>query len=74
MNKREAKRWACRLAADGLQSLLNCGWPFEMVDNADASVAGVPLEDEDGNTLPDGHNIESALEDIIDELDRRGGR
>ena len=74
MNQREAKRRACGLAADAINALLDSGWPFEMVDSGRGSVAGVLLEDDDGQRNPDAERLENAIHDLIAELDRRADR
>lgn len=54
---------------------MHSGWPFEMVSEERGSVAGVLLEDDDGRTIPDGLRLESALDELVQELfDRGGGR
>lgn len=65
MNQAEAKREACRRAASCLATAMDSGWP---VWDAGAST------DSPTYSAQEGAKVDRALQEIIDELDRRGGR
>lgn len=60
MNKRDAKREACRIAAAVLDSLKDTETYLAHAD-------GTPTTPEEANML------EAAMDDLVAELDRRGG-
>jgi len=60
MTKREAKRRAAQTAAAALQSLLDCGWPHEMVGGGDPPEPDVDLR-----------RMTVAMSDLVDELEVR---
>jgi hypothetical protein len=67
MNKREAKRVACRAAASALQSDLHHGWPFNDGDE----YRGVIITNNEDVTN-DGQRLVDALDGLVEELKRRG--
>ena len=67
MNKREAKRVACRAAASALRGDLEQGWPF---NDGDEYRGVIITHNED--VTHDGERLIDALEELVEELERRG--
>lgn len=44
MTKSEAKKAAWRAAYSSLKSMLDCGWPYQMVDDADPEESAKDLD------------------------------
>jgi hypothetical protein len=65
MNQRAAKQEACRRAATCLRTAMESGWPIWD--------AGARTTEPAYGTEENGVKVSSALEDLIAELEHRGG-
>lgn len=65
MNKPEAKREACRRAATALETAMDSGWP--VWDE------GAETDEPKYGTEENGQKVADALNELIEELKRRGG-
>jgi hypothetical protein len=71
MNKRQAKRWVLFRAALILQSAVDSGWPFNGDDKLPPNER---LMDDNEEPNANGRRILQAIEEVVDELETRGGR
>jgi len=63
MTKREAKKRCWRQAYASLKSLVDCGWPYQMVDD----------DDDPPESPPDLERLEEAMEELIQHCFNKSG-